>query len=63
MPDQPLDGAGTEVDPNDIEAIIAVVNTDVGAVEHAVADHAEAIFTWDYEKGARPARPLTALVG
>ena len=56
MPDQPRDvAAGAEVDPNDIEAIIAVVNTDLDAVEHAVADHAEAIFTWDYEKGARPA--------
>ena len=56
MPDQPRDvPAGSEVDPNDVEAIIAVVNTDVDAVEHAVADHAEAIFTWDYEKGARPA--------
>jgi hypothetical protein len=42
-------------DVNDVEAIIAIVNTDVDAVEHAVADHAEAIFTWDYEKGARPA--------
>ena len=42
-------------DVNDVEAIIAIVNTDVDAVEHAVADHAEAIFTWDYEKGKRPA--------
>ena len=50
MPEQFQDS-----DVNDVEAIIAVVNTDVDAVEHAVADHAEAIFTWDYEKGARPA--------
>ena len=45
----------TDRDVNDVEAIIAVVNTDVDAIEHTVADHAEAIFTWDYEKGARPA--------
>ena len=50
MPDQFADR-----DVNDVEAIIAVVNTDVDAVEHSVADHAEAIFTWDYAKGARPA--------
>jgi hypothetical protein len=28
---------------------------DVDDVVHAVHDHAEAIFTWDYHKGARPA--------
>jgi hypothetical protein len=59
MPDQPRDPDGSEGDPNDIEAIIAVVNTDLDEVEHAVADHAQAIFTWDYEKGARP--PLQKL--
>ena len=30
-------------------------NTDVDEAIHAVADNAEAIFTWDYEKGRRPA--------
>ena len=40
---------------NDLEAIMAVVNTDRDEVIHAVKDNAEAIFTWDYEKGARPA--------
>src|SRR5215204_6153026 len=40
---------------NDLEAILSVVNTDVDAVLHSVADNADAIFTWDYEKGARPA--------
>jgi hypothetical protein len=42
-------------DVNDLEAILAVSNTDVDAVVHAVQDNADALFTWDYEKGARPA--------
>jgi len=42
-------------DVNDLEAILAITNTDVDAVAHAVKDNAEAIFTWDYEKGKRPA--------
>ena len=42
-------------DINDLEAILAVTNTDVDEVIHAVKDNAEAIFTWDYEKGQRPA--------
>jgi len=42
-------------DVNDLEAILAVSNTDVNEVIHAVKDNADAIFTWDYEKGARPA--------
>src|SRR5438552_11920716 len=41
-------------DVNDIEAILSVTNTDVDEAVHAVTDNAEAIFTWDYEKGARP---------
>jgi hypothetical protein len=40
---------------NDIEAILAVVAEDGEANVRAVKDHAPAIFTWDYEKGARPA--------
>ena len=40
----------SEVD--DLEAILAVTNRDVDEVVHAVKDNAEAIFTWDYEKGA-----------
>jgi hypothetical protein len=39
---------------NDIEAILAVTNTDVDEVVHAVKDNADAIFTWDYSL-ARPA--------
>jgi hypothetical protein len=42
-------------DLNDLEAILAVTNTDVHETIHAVTDNAEAIFTWDYEKGRRPA--------
>ena len=42
-------------DANDVDAILAVTNTDVDEVIHAVEDNADAIFTWDYEKGQRPA--------
>ena len=42
-------------DVNDLEAILAVSNTDRSEVIHAVEDNADAIFTWDYEKGQRPA--------
>jgi hypothetical protein len=41
-------------DVDDLEAILAVANTDVDEVVHTVTDYADAIFTWDYEKGARP---------
>jgi hypothetical protein len=40
---------------DDLEAILAITNHDVDEVIHAVDDHAAAIFTWDYEKGQRPA--------
>jgi hypothetical protein len=40
---------------DDLEAILSVSNTDVDEVVHTVADNADAIVTWDYEKGARPA--------
>jgi hypothetical protein len=42
-------------DVDDLEAILAVANTDVDEAIHTVEDNADAIFTWDYEKGARPA--------
>jgi hypothetical protein len=42
-------------DVNDLEAILAITNTDMHETIHAVRDNADAIFTWDYEKGARPA--------
>src|SRR5262245_56986375 len=42
-------------DVNDLEAILSITNTDMDEVVHSVKDNAAAIFTWDYEKGARPA--------
>jgi hypothetical protein len=42
-------------DVNDIEAIMAVAAEDGESNIRAVKDHADAIFTWDYEKGRRPA--------
>lgn len=41
-------------DLNDLEAILSITNTDVDEVMHAVADNADAIFTWDYSL-TRPA--------
>ena len=40
---------------NDLEAILAIATVDRGEAIRAVEDNADAIFTWDYEKGARPA--------
>ncbi len=44
------------VDPAlaEVDAILALTNTETDEVIHTVADNADAIFTWDYEKGARP---------
>jgi hypothetical protein len=42
----------SEVD--DLEGIVAVVNTDSDALTHSVRSDYETIFTWDYEKGRRP---------
>ncbi|MFZ4670087.1 MAG: ferritin-like domain-containing protein, partial [Microthrixaceae bacterium] len=42
-------------DVHDIEAILAITNTDRNEVISAVEQNSEAIFTWDYTKGARPA--------
>jgi hypothetical protein len=39
----------------DLEAILAIANTDRDEAIHSVADNADAIFTWDYDKGSRPA--------
>jgi len=41
-------------DVNDIEAILAITNTDRDSVISVVEDNSDAIFTWDYQKGARP---------
>jgi len=40
---------------DDLRAIIAISNTDIDEAIHVVEDNAPAIFTWDYEKGRRPA--------
>src|SRR6195256_1629566 len=42
-------------DANDLEAILAITNDDMDSVIHSVKDNADAIFTWDYAKGQRPA--------
>jgi len=42
-------------DINDIEAILAVAAQEGEDNVRAVKDNADAIFTWDYEKGRRPA--------
>ena len=43
-------------DVNDIDTIIDIsrTNRDVTSIIHAVEDHSDALFTWDYAKGARP---------
>jgi len=41
-------------DPNDIEAILAITNTDVNEVIHTIRAESDALFTWDYER-SRPA--------
>ncbi len=41
-------------DPNDLEAILAITNEDVDAVEHVIRAEQESLFTWDYDR-ARPA--------
>jgi len=41
-----------EVD--DLEAILAITNSDVDEIVHTVRAHADALFTWDYER-SRPA--------
>jgi hypothetical protein len=41
-------------DANDLEAILAITNTDVDEAVSTVRNNADTIFTWDYEKGARP---------
>jgi hypothetical protein len=43
-------------DVNDIDTIIDIsrTNSDVTSIIHAVQDNSDALFTWDYAKGARP---------
>ena len=42
-------------DINDLEAILSVSASDAEESIRVVKDNADAIFTWDYEKGSRPA--------
>jgi hypothetical protein len=37
-------------DINDVDAILAITNTDVDEVLHAVHSNSDAIFTWDYDR-------------
>ncbi len=41
-------------DIDDYDAILAVTNTDVSEVQHAIHADADAVFTWNYER-SRPA--------
>lgn len=41
-------------DIDDLEAILSVTNTERDEIIATVQNNADAIFTWDYEKGARP---------
>jgi hypothetical protein len=41
-------------DINDLEAIMAVYNTDVDEELHTVHSDYDTVFTWDYDKGSRP---------
>ena len=43
-------------DVNDLEAILAITNTDVDAVVHSVGANLDAVFTWDYERSRLAAR-------
>ncbi len=38
----------------EVDDILAIATEDTDEAIHTVADNADAIFTWDYEKGARP---------
>jgi len=42
-------------DINDLEAILSISNKDIHETIHAVENNADSIFTWNYEKGERPA--------
>ena len=39
---------------DDLDAILAVTNTEVDEAVHVVKDNADAIFTWDYERSRPP---------
>jgi len=46
------------VDLDDIDAILAVSNSDVDEAVHTVAANSDAIFTWDYERTRAPLAKL-----
>jgi hypothetical protein len=50
-----LDEIIGRTDPNDIDAILAITNTDASETVHEVVNNADTVYTWNYEKGARPA--------
>ena len=41
-------------DVDDLDAILALTNTEVDEVIHTVQDNADALFTWDYERSRPP---------
>ena len=41
-------------DMHDLDSILSMTNTEVDELVHSVTDNCDAVFTWDYEKGARP---------
>ncbi len=41
-------------DVDDLDAILAMTNTDMDSVIHTVQDNADALFTWDYERSRPP---------
>jgi hypothetical protein len=41
-------------DVNDLEAIFSLIGNPDESTNHSVEDNCAAVFTWDYEKGARP---------
>ena len=40
---------------NDLDEILGISNNDIEGAIHAVRDNADALFTWNYDKGERPA--------
>ena len=45
-------------DLDDVEAILAVANTEVDEAVHEVAANGQALFTWDYERSRAPLSKL-----
>jgi hypothetical protein len=45
-------------DVDDLDAILAITNSDTDEVAHAIRANADAIFTWDYEQSRKPLQKL-----